>query len=254
VAGAAVGVTVVLGLATPLATIGAKATWKQHAGFFERAVSGHSAYRTIMSEKPIKAKYSNNALPMVLRRLMSPVNARPGDDDARAVHVHVFNAPRAVVLAVYAVLVVVVGGLSIAGSLRGSRQWPPGSIEAGRAVRAQYGVWCCVTLLAAPLLWTHYLPLAFWGLALLADQGERDRRARRWGRWWIAVVGLTGWLLGAVALGFPAARAAGAQVGSVLVLWAVLVWAGWYRQPPPPKLAEKSDKPTRESESPPPAA
>lgn len=241
----AIGVTVVLGIALPLAAIGPQATWTQHVAFFERAVSGHSAYRTIMTEKPIKAKYSNNALPIVLRRLMSPVNARPGDD-ARAVYVNLVDAPQGLIVATYGVLIAVIVGTTLAGSLRGSRQWPPRSIAAGRALRGQYGVWTCLTLLAAPLLWTHYLPLAYWGLAVLADQAERDRRARRRG-WWLVAAALAGWLGGVVALAFPSARAAGAQLASVLLLWLVLLRTGWYRPPGPPQPAEQPDKSAAES-------
>ena len=80
-AGTALGVFVVLGFGVPLAGIGYKETIAQHRDFKDRAVKGHAAKATILAEKPQKAKYSNNSLPIVLRRLLSHVNGDPSDSD-----------------------------------------------------------------------------------------------------------------------------------------------------------------------------
>jgi len=86
-------------------------------------------------------------------------------------------------------------------------------------------------LLASPLVWTHYLPLLYWPLALLADRLVRSRRADRRARR-ICVVALALWLISATLLVWPAARAAGAQIGSVAVLWLALVVFSIRKAPP----------------------
>ena len=116
--------------------------------------------------------------------------------------------------------------VSLVVTLRQSRPWPPDTPAAGLAVRAQFGVWCCLMLLASPLVWTHYFPLAYWPLALAADRAERTRHMKS-GDFWISVLALGIWALGALLLVWPAARAAGAQLAPVACLWAALVALGW---------------------------
>jgi hypothetical protein len=223
VAGTAVVVFFVLGLGLPLAGIGYKETLTQHNAFHNRAVKGHAARATILAEKPQKAKYSNNSLPIVLRRLLSPVNGDPSDSDPdRRLYVNFVDLPREAIWWVYVVLMVVCAGSSIGVSLRVSRHWPPSDPGTGAVLRAQFGVWCCLMLIASPLLWTHYLPLAYWPLALAADRAERSdhdekRPSRR------CVFALLVWLICVLLLAWPAARAAGAQLLCVVVLWVVML-------------------------------
>ena len=86
-------------------------------------------------------------------------------------------------------------------------------------------------LLASPLVWTHYLPLVYWPLALLADRAQRNRQrggeARR-----VPVAALAIWGLGAALLLAPV-RAAGAQLFSVIALWLALMHL-IVRYPPEP--------------------
>lgn len=221
VAGAAAAVTLVLGFGLPLLTIGAAQTTAQHKAFCQGAIQDHSAQRTITSERPIKAMYGNNSVPIVLRRLLSPVNAGADDPD-KQLYVNVADLPRGVILAIYVVLMLALLGVSVAVTLRPPRGWPPASIHAGRVLRAQFATWCCLMLLASPLVWTHYLPLAYWPLALLADRAERQRRATRHLDW-LSLFGLGLWLLGAILLAWPAARAAGAQIAAVAGLWLAMI-------------------------------
>ena len=226
VAGAALAVTIVLGLGLPLAGLGFEQTITQYRYFQKRAVHGHAARTTILADKPAKAKYSNNALPIVLRRLLSPVNGDPSDSDPdRRLLVNFADLPREAIWWIYVGLMVVFVGVSVAVSLRGSRPWPPTDPDAGSALRAQFGVWCCLMLIASPLLWTHYLPLAYWPLALVTNRGERvDRETKR--PCWLSLVTMLSWLACALLLTWPAARAAGAQLLAIIVLWgAVLMLA-----------------------------
>jgi hypothetical protein len=219
VAGAAAGVIVVFGFGLPVLALGYRQTVALHSAFYERAVRQGSAAETLTAAKPVKMFYSNNALPTVLRRLLSPVDA--GKDGEQSL-VNVADLSPQIRLGVYLALLAVFLGASLAGTLHGRRHWPPESLDDGRAVRSQFGVWCCVMLLASPLVWTHYLPLAYWPLALLADRVERTWRAQRICR--ISVATLTIWLVGALLLAWPTARAAGAQIASVGAIWLGLVW------------------------------
>jgi len=80
VAAGALAVMVVLGFLLPLTALGWEETVRQHREFYQRSVAGHSAYQTITAEKPRKALFSNNAVPIVLRRLLSNVDGRPGEE------------------------------------------------------------------------------------------------------------------------------------------------------------------------------
>jgi hypothetical protein len=222
VGGAAAATVVGFGLGLPLATIGPRATLEQHRAFYERAVRGGSARVTITADQPPKALYSNNALPIVLRRLLSPVDG--GTERSGPLYVHIASLPRTAILGVYGALLLVLIASTVWVTLR-PRAWPPTSPVEGRAVRFQFGAWCAVMLLAAPLLWTHYLPLVYWPLALLADRLEREQRLwHRWDR--TATAALALWLVGAALLAWPAARAAGAQLAAVLVCWIALLRLG----------------------------
>jgi hypothetical protein len=220
VAGTAAGTMVILGLLVPLFSLGYTETVAQHAGFYQRALADHSAIQTLTADKPPKMNYGNNALPAVLRRLLSPINAGKNDTTGR-LYVNVADLPRGAILAIYIIIMGLILAASLVATLRGPRRWPPESVPEGRSLRAQFGVWCCLMLLASPLMWTHYLPLAYWPLALMADRGERTWRAHHRPDA-LAAVALLIWLAGCIALASPTARAAGAQLASVLVLWLML--------------------------------
>jgi hypothetical protein len=217
VAASAVIVSLVLGLGLPLAGMGYRQTVEQHQAFYKRAIEDHSAAATIAAERPRKAKFNNNALPIVLRRLLSPVNGDPSPEGTE-LYVNFADLPRTAIWIIYLALLAVFLALSVALALRNRRPWPPDNPQDAAAVRAQFGLWCCLMLLAAPLVWTHYLVLAYWPLALLADRLERAKdHLPRW-----PIAALLVWPAGALLLAWPAARAAGAQLATVVFLWLVL--------------------------------
>lgn len=211
---ATLAAALVLGLGLPLALLGAAETLRQHQSFYQTAVVEHSALRTLTADKPPKANFSNNAVPLVLRRLLSPLDARKAPGDAPVI-VAITDAAPAVRVVVYGALMAMVLGVSL------WRSWPAGR---GAAVAppggwlTSLGIWCCVMLLASPLVWTHYLPLAYPALAAACDRAfARPGAGRAWAR-----VAIVVWVLGIVGLAFPHARAAGAQIFSVLALWAAV--------------------------------
>jgi hypothetical protein len=242
VAGAAAAVSIVLGLGLPLLTSGYEATLAQHRAFYDRVLQKGSALQTITSDKPTKAMYSNNAMPIVLRRLLSPVDGAPGRTDS-PLCVNFADLPPRVILAVYLALLAALVGTSVAVTLPGSRPWPPQTLDQARAVRAQFGAWCCLMLLASPLVWTHYLPLVYWPLAFLADRVERTHRARGKPSV-VATAALILWLIGALLLAWPAARAAGAQIAAVAGLWLALVVVARERSMSPPRPFSRTAPPS----------
>ena len=179
--------------------------------------------------QPKKAKYSNSSVPVTLRRLLSHVNGDPSETDPeRRLFVNFVDLPREAIWWVYLGWMGVLALMTVGITVPAARPWPPADPDAGRALRAQFGAWCCLMLLASPLLWTHYLPLAYWPLALAADRAERVERGQ--GRQdWPCAIGLWVWLVCVGLLAWPAARAAGAQVFSVALLWGVMVAMGWGR-------------------------
>ncbi|RMF84869.1 MAG: DUF2029 domain-containing protein, partial [Planctomycetota bacterium] len=203
---AGAGATIlVLGGLLPWLVLGTQEFAAQHRAFAQRALRDHSAWQTIHADKPIKANFSNNALPMVLRRLLSPVDAAKGER-ADPLFVNVADLSRKAAWAIY---VTIVTGLllvtMLATLLSPDRQ-------------LAFAAWCCLMLLLSPLVWTHYLPLTLWPLVALAARGavHHARTGRPHRR--IATI-LFCWLIAVVALASPAARAAGAQMFSVLLLW-----------------------------------
>ena len=221
VAGAATATCVVLGLGLPWLSLGHKHALAAHQEFNDRAVRGHTAWATITADQPPKIYANNNALPTVLRRLLTNINAAPGSYDGE-LHVNVADLPRRTVFGVYAAIMTVLIIASVIAALR-----PPlrrvDSAAQVQALRAQFGVWCCLSLLAAPLLWIHYLPMVYWPLAVIADRAEQTRHATgRLSPWPTAAMLI--WLAGAILLASPVARAVGAQLLALATLWlAVLI-------------------------------
>lgn len=232
VAGAAAGVIMVLGAGLPIVALGPQDAVAAHRAFYESAIQKHSAYQTTTAEKPIKAKYNNNALPIVLRRLLTPLDANAGPPE-EAFFVNFTSLPRQAVWWLCLVILVALFTASAASALRTGSAWPPPDVAGVERLRASFGAWCCLMLLVSPLVWTHHFVWAYWPIAVLSDRAEvtrleRGRPCRR------AVVGLVAWLLGAAALAWPAARAVGAQWFALAIVWLVLISLSW----PPRRMAE----------------
>jgi hypothetical protein len=218
-----------LGVGSSLATLGVEQSVAQHREFFERAIVGHSAWTTIMSDKPIKAKYNNNALPIVLRRLLSKVNSSP-DDRGSQLFVNIANLPGGAIFGSYVAIIAPVAATSVLvlwPRIRKGRRASGADSRVGvddpHRAHVLFAVWCCLMLLVSPLLWTHYLALAFFPLYVLVwEPGSAPARGLRLPR--VPLLALSGWLGGALLLIWPAARAVGAQWLAVAGLWAALVW------------------------------
>lgn len=210
VAAASLVTVVVLGLGSPLALLGYQETAALHAGLAQRAFQAQSARTTIYAEQPIKANYSNVSLPIVLKRLLSPVNA--SKDETHLLRVNVLDLKPNAILVVYVLAMLLLVVPTIAVSLRTG----VGRDESGGEGHLEFGLWCCLMVLCSPLVWTHYLPLVYWPLAVLSAISGLKRFSRA--RWTLLC-----WLVCAVLLVSPAARAAGAPLLCVIVVWAGLL-------------------------------
>ncbi|MFH1747413.1 MAG: glycosyltransferase family 87 protein [Planctomycetota bacterium] len=221
VAGVSLATIVILGFGLPLLSIGPEQTIARHRQFRQTAMRDHSAYSTIHAEKPLKAKYNNNSLPIVLRHLLTRIDANAGEVED-AIYVNFAELPPRAIWWLYMAVMLVLVGATLFVTLRGPPKWPPDSIDDGRVVRAQFGLWTCLMLIASPLLWTHYIVWAYWPLAVVTDHGERYlSRTRRIHVW--SASALLVWLAGAILLAWPAARATGAQMAALIVLWGILL-------------------------------
>jgi len=215
VAAGAAGVVLLFGLGLPLLSLGPRQACHEHEAFYRRAVEQHSAWATVAGERPHKIHYRNSALPAVLRRLLTHTNSTP-DDRGTQLFVNFANLPSTAVFAGYVALLAAILGASVFAARR-SRP----DAHDPRTLRVPFGIWCCAMLLASPLLWIHYLPMAYWPVALLTDGLERTRRAEhRLDRPTLLILAL--WLGGVFLLAWPAARAAGAQLAALLALWLLL--------------------------------
>lgn len=211
-----------LGVAAPLSTTGFRRTVEYHHAFYRGAVQEHSARATITSEKPIKAKYSNQSLPIVLRRILSPIDANAGALGDRF-FVNVANLSGRTIWVIYLVIMLSVLMIAAMALGRASPVWPPKSQSDVDAMRAQFGLWCCLMLIASPLVWTHYFVLAFWPLAVAAHRSESVQRATG-GVCRVSIGVLLIWLIADILIAWPAARAAGVHMLAVLTLFGTMFW------------------------------
>lgn len=202
----------VLCFGLPTAILGIDRTLALHREFYARAVQSGGAAATLLADQPLKSSYHNSALPMVLRRLLSPVDPDFGAGQSAAINF--VNLPRRWIAGVYAVFALALLGATVWRTIR----LPDKVIlKDGSPVPeyAVYGAWCALLLLLSPLVWTHYLVLLYWPVALLVARIDQRLRTGR------AAALLAGalWIIGVLLLASPIARAAGAQLAAVVVVW-----------------------------------
>ena len=231
VAATAVAVSLIGTIVFPLTTLGYQETAHRYEAFAEGALVEHSARSTILSVEPRKGHYSNVSLPIVLRRLLTPTDAAPGHE----LFVNIADWPRVVVFWVYALALIAIVGATLAVSSTGPPKWPPSETAPINAIRAQFATWCCLMLIAAPLVWTHYFVLAYWPVALLADRAQRTETTRTLEHK-LCLAALLAWLAAVVLLASPAARAVGAPLLATLIAWGALLRLALWREPPTREL------------------
>lgn len=156
-------------------------------------------------------RFRNEAMSFTLRRLLSDV--RPAQGDARP-DVSVLNLSPAAVHAVYRVMMVGLLVWLTAMLVRPARQCTPMRMRWEAAIMMLAPLWF------SPILWIHYLPLAYPALAMLAVRLAHDHMLGRRNR--AGLVGLAVWIGATVMLASPHMRAAGIHLWATMVLVAAL--------------------------------
>lgn len=216
----------VLLIVVPVLLIGWNATQASYARFRDNAVAGHSAHATIFADKPQKAKYSNLAVPIVLRRILTPLDAAPGDESGPLL-VNLADWPRERIWLLYVAFITLVGVVTVTATL--SQFALARSAPRRDTALPLFGAWCACMLLASPMVWTHHLVMilpALYALvqnalpavspstAAAANHPPSARSAR---------IALIAWCGTLPALAWPAARAAGVPMLGVFVVWTACI-------------------------------
>jgi len=218
VAGLLVGLLVCNGV-IPAAAFGLRRSWELHRAFWERSARGQSLV-TLALRDSNKMRYTNQSLPLVLKRLTSPTH--PGiRRDGQPRYVNVTNwSQRPIRVAGVALAPVQWASLSVAGTLILS-----GVIVARRParrtglqrIRYEYAGFVLLSILLAPVIWTFYFSFCFLPLALVAAHVER-RQQRALGSKFV----LGAFAVGAPLLAWPEARAVGAHYWLSVLLMATM--------------------------------
>jgi hypothetical protein len=184
-----------------------------HRDYYQRVICGSTPIAQIAADKPTYARFSNQSLAMVVRRLLTDT---PADDPPRVFRVNLTRisprAARMVYLAVVLALTVVTVGVG---------RHPLDRIEPERA-HLEFAMFLLWGLFGSPIVWTHYLPLALYPLVLLtirllcdANTGRPSRLClAAWAFWIVADLSL---LSEPVAL--PYLRAVGVHMWATVLLW-----------------------------------
>lgn len=210
--------TALLVLALPTLTLGWRETVRAHQEFARVALVEHSVVGVLSADAPPRARFSNAALPIVLRRVLTPTDIDPVPGRPPR-YVNVATVGLGVLVTLWIVISVSLLTVSIRSTRRSVRD---GAGEMGTLrATADLGVWCCLLLLLSPVVSTHYLvlmviPLVPSVLLCVAPSSAGSTRSARLA----ARAGLAWWVLGLIALLFPTARAMGASWFAVAGLWA----------------------------------
>lgn len=212
--GLVIGLFVCNGL-VPVVAFGAKQSWDLHKAFWQRSARGQSLLALSVVDSD-KMRFTNQSLPLVLKRLTSPTH--PG--------IRRDGRPRYVNLAVWSSRPIRFAGVSlapvqwavavVAGSLVllavGVARKPARQISSQR-IRFEYGGFVLLAILLAPVIWTFYFCLCFLPLALLAAHVERKNESALGEKF---VLGA--FALGTPLLAWPEARAVGAHYWLAVLL------------------------------------
>jgi hypothetical protein len=211
-----IGWTAVFGVGLTLATM-RPATWLEaHRDYYQRVLCRQTPLALIGAEKPRYARFSNQSLAMVLRRLTTETQAghsrKPFQVNLVQWSPRTTQAIYLVILAAIAVVTVGVGRFSLR------------RIEPERA-HFEFAMFLLWGLCASPIVWTHYYPLVLYPLVLLTVTLVRDGdvgRSNRLGQvaWWIWIAAAASLVTEAV--GLPVLRAIGVHVWAMIVVWAAM--------------------------------
>jgi len=206
----------------PSAVFGVRQNWELHLAFWVRSAAGQSVLALAAGDSD-KMAFSNQSLPVVMRRLLLPVDAgRHYDGEGFRVNVADWEGREIPVLgrrftAVQAAVVVILGVL-VSLAVFATRRAAAGLSD--DRVRFEYAGWLVLSMLLSPVLWTFYFSLCFLPLALVARYVVERR---------VAMMLLLVWGAATPLLAWPDARAVGVHYWASVVLMVGLLGAagGW---------------------------
>ncbi len=217
---------VVCEVVIPSAVFGLRQNWELHRAFLGRSAAGQSVLALAAGDSD-KMAFSNQSLPVVMRRLLLPVDAgRHYDGEGFRVNAvdmggREFSVAGVRLTAVQVAVVLILAGL-VCAAVFATRRAAAGLSE--ERVRFEYGAWLVLSMLLSPVLWTFYFLLCFLPLALVASYVAR-RRAGSGGSSPMIMVLLV-WGVATPLLAWPEARASGIHYwATVMLMPGVLVVA-----------------------------
>lgn len=216
-AGATVAWLGLFGAALTLAVMGPHAWLDAHRSYYQRVIKNETPLALIASEKPRTARFSNQSLPIVLRRLSTDT---PAGRAKEPFQVNVAACSARVPQALYLVIILGVGLTTIIVG-----RHPPDRIEPRRA-HLEFATFLLWGLLGSPIVWTHYYPLVLYPLVLLAVRLQCDRHEKRSNRlgafvWWFWIAAACSLITEALTL--PYLRAVGVHLWATMLLWLAMI-------------------------------
>lgn len=213
-AGLVIGLIICNGV-IPAAAFGMRRSWELHRAFWERSARGQSLLALALADSD-KMRYTNQSLPLVLKRLTSPTH--PGiqrDGKPRYVNITTWSQ-RPIRIAGISLAPVQWAAAGVAGALSFvaivvTRR--PARRTGLQRMRYEFGGFVLLSILLAPVIWTFYFSLCFLPLALVGGHVERKPNQGLGSK-----LVLGAFAAGAPLLALPEARAAGAHYWLSLLL------------------------------------
>ena len=207
---------VLLGAGLTFAVMKPQAWLDAHRDYYQRVLKGNTPLALIAKDKPQFARFSNQSLAMVLRRLLTPI---PAGDSHKTFQVNLTRSTPRVVQVVYLIAAAALAAVTLVIG-----RHPLERIQPERA-HFEFALFLLWGLLASPIVWTHYLPMAMYPLVLLTVQLMRDGDAGRRNR--IGLAAWAFWIAATVSLvtelaAPPYLRAVGIHLWATVLLWGAM--------------------------------
>ncbi len=207
---------IALGGGLTLAVMGPRSWWNAHQEYRERVLLNHTALTLIGKPALPYARFTNQAMPIVLRRLLTDTNAGGSDIPFRV------NATTCTFTTVRRIYIAIMFAVAAVTLFVGRHSLERIGWDRAHFEFALFLLW---GLLASPIAWTFYFTLPLYPLVLLTVQLMRDGDARRpnllgfsiWLFWIVAAVSLVTEVFMP-----PYLRAIGIHLWATLLLWVAM--------------------------------
>jgi len=205
-----------LGGAMTLAAMGPESWLDAHRNYYQQVLRRQTPLAQFEVAELRAARYSNQSLSMVIRRLLSDVQA---GTRRKPFQVNLASLPPRAMQAVYVAVMLAISVVTIAVG-----RHPAARTEPQRA-HFEFAMFLVWGLFGSPIVWTHYYPLLLYPVVLLTVQRIRDGQAGRPNRlgrvaWWFWIAAAASLVTEAVTL--PYLRAVGVHLWATMLVWAAM--------------------------------